>query len=130
MAPCAGSLGAARDHYSTVDHANDLEAVRVALGLGKIGLYGTSYGTKLASAYALAYPQNVERLLLDSVLPDAEPDPFAANVLSAMPADSRRVLLRRPCAGATRDYAGDVVAVANALAAKPASGASCSPAAR
>ena len=41
----------------------------MALGLGKIGLYGTSYGTKLALAYALAYPQNVERLLLDSVLP-------------------------------------------------------------
>jgi pimeloyl-ACP methyl ester carboxylesterase len=122
VASCAAALGPARDHYSTVDHVNDLEAVRVALGLQKIGLYGTSYGTKLALAYALAYPQNVERLLLDSVLPVQLPDPFAANVLAAMPATLTRFCSNGSCAGATRDYAGDVVAVANALAAKPVSG--------
>ena len=121
VTPCAASLGPARDFYSTVDHANDLEAVRVALGLGKIGLYGVSYGTKLALAYALAYPQNVERILLDSVLPLQLPDPFGANVLAAMPATLTRFCSNGSCAGATRDYAGDVVAVANALAAKPVS---------
>ena len=64
----------------------DLEAVRAALGFDKIGLYGTSYGTKLALAYASPIPHHVERLLLDSVLPPEFPDPFEANVLSAMPA--------------------------------------------
>ena len=122
VAPCAASLGPARDFYTSVNHANDLEAVRVALGLGKIGLYGTSYGTKLALVYALAYPQNVERLLLDSVLPTQYPDPLAANVLSAMPATLARFCSNGSCAVATRDYAGDVAAVANALAAKPVSG--------
>ena len=46
----------ARDFYSTHDHADDTEAVRVALGVDKIALWGTSYGTKLALAYALALP--------------------------------------------------------------------------
>ena len=83
---CAAAIGPNRQFYSTVDHANDLEQVRVALGLGQIGLFGTSYGTKLAMAYALAYPQNVSRILLNSVLPTSLPDPYESNVLRAMPA--------------------------------------------
>ncbi|MGZ4258283.1 MAG: alpha/beta hydrolase, partial [Gaiellaceae bacterium] len=122
VTPCANLIGPARDHSTTIDHANDLEAVRVALGLGKIGLYGTSYVTKLALAYALAYPQNVERLLLDSVLPVQYPDPFAANVLSALEGTLDRFCNNGSCLVATRNYGGDVVAEANALAAKPLSG--------
>ena len=79
------SIGPARDFYSTHDHADDTEAVRQALGVDKIGLWGTSYGTKLALAYALAYPTHVDRLLLDSVLPTEYPEPFEANVLHDMP---------------------------------------------
>ena len=37
-------------------------------GFGPIGLYGVSYGTKLALAYALAHPASVERIALDSVV--------------------------------------------------------------
>jgi len=68
-AACADALGPQRDFYSTAEHAEDLDAVRQALGFDKIALYGVSYGTKLALAYALAHPDHVERLLLDSVLP-------------------------------------------------------------
>ena len=57
----------------------------MALGVDKIALWGTSYGTKLALAYALAYPTHVERLLLDSVLPTDYPEPLEANVLHDMP---------------------------------------------
>ena len=53
-AGCATSIGPTRDFYSTHDHADDTEAVRQALGVDKIALWGTSYGTKLALAYALA----------------------------------------------------------------------------
>jgi pimeloyl-ACP methyl ester carboxylesterase len=62
---CAAIIGPQREFYATRDHAEDLEAVRVALGLGRIGLYGVSYGTKLALAYALAHPTNVDRIALD-----------------------------------------------------------------
>ena len=79
---CATQLGAQRDFYSTADHAEDLEAVRQALGFDKVALYGVSYGTKLALAYALAHPDHVERILLGSVLPPGLPDPYEANVLA------------------------------------------------
>lgn len=74
-AQCGQQLGAAAPFYSTAIHAQDLDAVRAALGFDQIGLYGVSYGTKLSMAYALAYPQHVNRLLLDSVLPPELPDP-------------------------------------------------------
>ena len=48
--------------------------MRLALGVDKVALFGVSYGTKHAVAYALAHPTHVERLLLDSeVLPDENP---------------------------------------------------------
>ena len=72
-AACAGTIGPTRAFYSTAEHAEDLDAVRQALGFDKIALYGVSYGTKLAMAYALAHPSHVERLLLDSVLPPERP---------------------------------------------------------
>jgi pimeloyl-ACP methyl ester carboxylesterase len=117
---CASAIGPQRAFYGTADHAEDLEAVRQSLGVDKIALYGVSYGTKLALAYALAHPDHVERLVLDSVLPPELPDPYEANVLRNMPAT-----LNAFCAGMCRvtpDFAGDVVAVANALAAKPVHG--------
>ena len=95
------------------EHAEDLEAVRQALGLDKIALYGVSYGTKLAMAYALAHPTHVERLLLDSVLPPELPDPYSANVLRDLPATLNAFCSDGGCKAATNDFAGDVAAVAN-----------------
>ncbi len=122
VADCAALLGPQRDFYSTGDHVEDLDAVRQSLGLDKVGLYGTSYGTKLAIAYALAHPDHVERLLLDSVLPPELPDPLATNVLSALPGTLGAFCAAGRCRAATPDFAGDVTAVANALAAKPLQG--------
>ncbi len=118
-ATCAAQIGPARDFYSTGDHAEDMEAVRQALGVDKIALFGVSYGTKLALAYALAHPDQVERLLLDSVLPTNLPDPFAGDVLRAMPATLNGFCSDGGCKSATHDFASDVAFVANKLAAKP-----------
>jgi pimeloyl-ACP methyl ester carboxylesterase len=122
-AGCAAKIGPNRDFYSTHDHADDTEAVRVALGVDKIGLWGTSYGTKLALAYALAYPTHVERLLLDSVLPTEYPEPLEANVLHDMPLALSGYCAGGVCRAATPNFAAEVAGVANALAAKPARGA-------
>ncbi len=119
-ASCGSTLGASASFYSTADHAEDLDAVRQALGFDKIGLYGVSYGTKLAMAYALAHPDNVERLLLDSVLPPELPDPYESNVLRAMPATLATFCKIDGCNGAA--FASDVVALANKYAAKPLQG--------
>src|SRR2546429_1285262 len=76
VAKCGTEIGASRDFYSTRDHADDIDAVRRALGVDKIALEGTSYGTQLSVAYALTYPSHVERLILDSVADPAGPDPL------------------------------------------------------
>jgi len=52
--------------YTIENMVEDVEAVRTALGLGKIGLLGHSYGGALAQAYALKYQKNLSHLILAS----------------------------------------------------------------
>ncbi len=52
--------------YTIENMADDVEAVRVALGLGKIDLLGHSCGGVLAEAYALKYQQHLSHLILNS----------------------------------------------------------------
>ncbi|MFL5966888.1 MAG: alpha/beta fold hydrolase [Gaiellaceae bacterium] len=126
-AGCASSIGPTRQFYATRDHAEDIESVRTALDLGRIGLYGVSYGTKLALAYALAHPGGVDRMILDSTVPTTLPDAFDANVLRQMPGTLRAFCAGGLCRRATRDFAGDVARLANKLEAKPARGVVIAP---
>ena len=119
---CAELIGPARVFYATRDHADDTEAVRQALGLRRIGLYGVSYGTKLAVAYALAHPEGVERLLLDSVVVPTFPDPFDRNVLHEMPRSLTSFCAGGACNAATGDFGTNVVKLANRLQARPIRG--------
>jgi pimeloyl-ACP methyl ester carboxylesterase len=118
MAKCADAVGPAVTAYATRDHAEDVEAVRSALGAGKIALFGTSYGAKLALAYALAHPKDVERVLLDSALAPQQPDAFARSMLRPLPR-----ALRSLCTGgfckATQSLPAELAALANALQRKP-----------
>src|SRR5713101_6456269 len=52
--------------YTVENMVEDVEAVRQALGLGKISLLGHSYGGALAQAYALKYQRNLSHLILGS----------------------------------------------------------------
>jgi len=52
--------------YTVEAMADDVEAVRKALGLGKINLLGHSYGGVLAQAYAFKYQANLSHLVLCS----------------------------------------------------------------
>ena len=53
--------------YHSVESADDLEAVRQALGLDKILLYGTSYGSHLGLAYLRRHGEHVARAVLTKV---------------------------------------------------------------
>jgi len=119
---CADQIGPTRQFYATRDHAEDIESVRTALGFGRIALYGVSYGTKLALAYALAHPSSVSRLVLDSVLPPALPDPYERNVIQSLPQTLRALCAGGRCRGITSDLAADAAVVANRFEAKPAVG--------
>jgi proline iminopeptidase len=52
--------------YTIENMADDIEAVRKALNLGKINLLGHSYGGALVQAYALKYQPHLEHLILAS----------------------------------------------------------------
>ena len=69
LSACARRLGARARFYSSDDTASDIEAIRQALGLGAIDLYGVSYGTFPATEYARRYPAGLAHLVLDSALP-------------------------------------------------------------
>jgi proline iminopeptidase len=58
--------------YSFSRDVEDVEGLRVALGLGPINVLGHSYGGIVAQAYALKYPTSVRRLILSSTFHSAE----------------------------------------------------------
>jgi pimeloyl-ACP methyl ester carboxylesterase len=116
---CGDSLGSAGAFYATRDHAEDIEAVRAALGLDRIALWGTSYGTKQVLAYALSHPERVDRMLLDSVLLPEGPDVFGSDMLRSLPLGLASLCHGSLCRSASAQPVGDVVRLANRLAAAP-----------
>ena len=119
---CAQQIGPGRQFYATRDHAADIESVRIALGFAKIGVFGVSYGTKLALAYARAFPDSVAQMVLDSVVPPEGPDPYDRDVLPELPGTLRNYCAGGRCRAATPNYAADVIALANRLETKPIRG--------
>jgi pimeloyl-ACP methyl ester carboxylesterase len=121
VAGCAKRLGPARAHYATADSVQDIEAVRGAIGVDRLVLYGTSYGTKVALDYAATYPQHVSRLLLDSVVLPEGVDAFERSTLAAIPTVMRALCDRHDCPF-TRDGGADVAALGRRLAHGPIRG--------
>jgi pimeloyl-ACP methyl ester carboxylesterase len=68
-ASCANQLGARYQGFTSAESAADIEAVRNALGVGPITLYGDSYGTLLAQAYSIRYPASLRSMVLSSAYP-------------------------------------------------------------
>ncbi len=112
---CALQIGAARGSYTTQESVADIEAIRQAAGYEKLVLYGVSYGTKVALEYAERYPQNVEALVLDSVVPPERNDPFSVEMFQAMKPVFEELCSDHACAGITSNPLGDVARLAAAL---------------
>jgi pimeloyl-ACP methyl ester carboxylesterase len=55
--------------YTTSVAVRDLDAVRAALGVERIDLYGGSYGTRVAQHYLRRFPGRVRAMILDGVVP-------------------------------------------------------------
>ena len=66
-------------NVGTVNVAKDLDAIRKAVGDDKLTYLGYSYGTRIGSAYAEAYPQNVRAMILDGAV-DPNADPIEADL--------------------------------------------------
>jgi pimeloyl-ACP methyl ester carboxylesterase len=105
---CAQQIGPRRGSYTTRESVADIEAIRQAAGYEKLVLFGVSYGTKVSLEYAERYPQNVEALVLDSVVPTDRSDPFSVSMLQAMKPVFEELCSARGCAGITGNPLGDL----------------------
>lgn len=55
--------------YNSLESADDLEALRLALHIAKWNVYGISYGTDLALTYMRQHPQGIRSVGIDGVFP-------------------------------------------------------------
>ncbi|WP_370942118.1 alpha/beta fold hydrolase [Amycolatopsis sp. cg5] len=68
QARCAADDPAFVRNLTTPNIARDMDRIRQALREKKIGYYGTSWGTALGAQYRTLFDQNVDKMLLDSVM--------------------------------------------------------------
>ena len=65
---CEASSPALFPTVNTTTSARDMEQLRIALGVARIGYYGMSYGTVLGSVYAHLFPSHVRSMVLDGAV--------------------------------------------------------------
>jgi pimeloyl-ACP methyl ester carboxylesterase len=66
----------ASDLFTSAPAAEDLAAVITALGVGRVDLYGDSYGSFFAQAFASRFPQLLRSVILDSTYETIGLDPW------------------------------------------------------
>ncbi len=93
---CARQLGPSRDFYSTSQAVQDIQAVLTALHAGKIDLYGDSYGSYSAQAFALRYPHRLRSLTLDGTYQLPGSDPLFSDLAQASRSAIRLACKRGP----------------------------------
>jgi pimeloyl-ACP methyl ester carboxylesterase len=67
-ASCRRLTGRLLGHVDTASVARDMEALRRALGDGKLNFLGLSYGAEIGVLYAERYPERIRTMALDGVL--------------------------------------------------------------
>lgn len=95
-ARCAAQLGPARDAFDTSQSVQDLAAVLRALNIGRVDLYGDSYGSYAAQAFALRYPGKLRSLVLDGTYQLPGSDPALADLAASTRSSLRLACGRRP----------------------------------
>jgi pimeloyl-ACP methyl ester carboxylesterase len=102
---CIGSLNGDSTQYGSAAAADDLEAVRAALGYRRLNLYGVSYGATLAQLYLARHSRSVRTVALDGATLLDVPflERFAANGQRALDLVARRCAREATC---TRTFPG------------------------
>jgi pimeloyl-ACP methyl ester carboxylesterase len=80
---CATQIGPTRDLYSTSQAVQDIEEVLRSLDAGQVDMYGDSYGSYAAQAFALRYPERLRSLTLDGTYLLPGSDAAAADLAEA-----------------------------------------------
>lgn len=110
---CLAAHGDRVRFYTTSVAVRDLDRVRAALGYGRIDLYGSSYGTRVAEQYMRRFPQWTHAVILDGVTDPQQP------IGPDTPLDGERALelivarceSDRQCAAAFPDLRGELLAL-------------------
>ena len=71
-----GEFVHASDLFGTVDAVDDMALVIEALGVGPVDLYGDSYGSFFAQAFAARHPELLRSLTLDGAWPLVDANPW------------------------------------------------------
>ncbi|UGS34752.1 alpha/beta hydrolase [Capillimicrobium parvum] len=116
-ARCARALGRRAAFYTTADSVADLESAREALGAPQLFLYGTSYGTFVASQYARTHPDRTERVVLDSPVEPAGVDPRGRATFAAIAPMLSSLCANGACDAVTRHPVADTAAAARRIGA-------------
>jgi pimeloyl-ACP methyl ester carboxylesterase len=132
VARCAAQLNKryphvnAADLFGTAYAAEDFSAVLKALRLGKVDLYGDSYGTWFVQSFIARHPDQLHSVTLDSAYPVVGLDPWyassgpvAKNALDAVCA--RDLACAASASGSASDRLGQLL---NKLRAAPITGTS------
>ena len=90
FAACGEQLGRRADRYGTADVAEDVEAVRAALGVERFDYHGGSYAGADVQAYAVRHPGRLRSVVLDSPVAATGFDPWWTSRATA----SARVVTR------------------------------------
>ncbi len=97
-ATCASQLGPDRVFYDTSQSVQDLATVLDAVHAGKVDVYGDSYGSFAAQAFAVRYPGRLRSLALDGTYPLPGTDPALSDIATATRSGLRLACERRaPC---------------------------------
>ncbi len=95
-AACGAQLGPRADLYGTALSADDLSAVIAALHLGRVDLYGDSYGTFFAQVFLGRHPAQLRSVVLDSAYPTYGEDAWYPTQGPALVSSYRKVCERAP----------------------------------
>jgi pimeloyl-ACP methyl ester carboxylesterase len=116
---CGRELGPRAGAYGNAAVADDLDAVRAALGIERLDLFGASYGTYFMTVYAGRHPEHVRSIVLDAGYPIAY-DAWGLDRLAAARRGVGLVCARtRACRGSA--VLADLARLATRLRRHPAS---------
>jgi pimeloyl-ACP methyl ester carboxylesterase len=104
-AACADQLGSAATLYGSGNVALDINAVRRALGIRKLDMYGGSYAAQDIQSYALRFPEHVRAAILDSPFTNLGFDEFSPTTSDAVDRAVRLLCERSQSCSRERDNA-------------------------
>lgn len=120
----------ASDLFNTAYSARDVLGVLRALRLGRVDLYGDSYGSWFAQAFAARYPSRLRSLTLDSTYQVLGLDPwYTTSIVTARQAFAQACARSAACTAATGGHGAwaRMGALDARLARAPVSGVTVSP---